>query len=120
MVKVFHNPKCSKSRAVLEIIAAAGEKAEVRDYLEHPLSFEELEALHLLLEIPAYHMVRMSEALYQERYSHLDTKNDKALLQAIAESPILLERPIVIRDGKAVIGRPPESIKSLFPLGSDQ
>lgn len=109
MITLWHNPRCSKSRAALAIFEAAKRPFVVRKYLEDAPTYEELKAVSEALGAPAAQMIRQGEAVFKE----LDLKDadDETLLRAMADHPILIERPIALRDTRAVIGRPPEAIK---------
>lgn len=113
-VTIFHNPSCSKSRASLELVRSQGENAEVKEYLVHPPSIAELRGILTKLGQPAKAILRTGEALFAEHYASLDLDDEDAILKAIVTHPILLERPIVIRGDKAVIGRPPENVAKLW------
>ena len=114
MTDVFlHNPRCGKSRAALALVHDAGVELPVREYLREPLSIEELRQLVTLLGVRPIDIVRRSEPQFRA-LALSDTTLDEEVLRAMAEHPILIERPIVVRGGKAVIGRPPETVKELL------
>ena len=108
-VKIFHNPRCSKSREALKLLEEQGVDVEVVRYLETPPSKEELKALLKMLGIGARELMRTKEKLYKE-LGLKEVEDEEKLIEAMAEHPKLIERPIVIKDGKAVIGRPPEKV----------
>lgn len=110
---IWHNPRCSKSRQAKGLLEELGADAEVREYLKEPPTRSELEALlaALGLEDPRA-IVRTGEDAYTQ-LGLADATADE-LLDAVVEHPILLQRPIVVRDGHAVIGRPPEDLHRLF------
>ncbi len=112
-ILLLHNPRCSKSRAAKAILEESGLAFEERLYLENPLSRVELDALHAQLGRPVVEWTRRGEKTFKEAGLAVDS-GDGALLDAMAEAPILMERPIAIRGEKAVVGRPPEDIESLF------
>src|SRR5687767_2289803 len=114
MTDVFlHNPRCSKSRAALELMRDAGIELPVREYLHEPLSIDELRRLAQLLGVRPIDIVRRGEP--QSAALGLDEATpDDDVLRAMAEHPILIERPIVVRNGQAVVGRPPESVKEIL------
>ncbi len=117
MTTIYHNPRCSKSRetlALLETLNPVGEPIDVVEYLKQPPTVEQLTALHQQLGRPVRDMIRDNEAPYQELGLGDAGIPDARLLAAIAEHPVLLQRPIVVYQGKAAIGRPPEDVKSLF------
>ncbi|MFY8117499.1 MAG: arsenate reductase (glutaredoxin) [Roseateles sp.] len=111
---LFHNPRCSKSREALALLEERGVTPEVREYLKTPLSLAELHQLRALLGLPARELLRSGE----EEYAQLDLArpelSEDALLQAIAEHPRLLQRPILVRGERAVIARPPERVLDLL------
>jgi arsenate reductase len=113
-ILIIHNEACSKSRSGLPFLRLKGQEPKLRDYLTTPLTFDELKNLQKLLGLPARAMLRRGEKIFVERYAQLDEGDDEAVLKAIAEEPILLERPIVIRGQRAVIGRPTEILENLF------
>jgi arsenate reductase len=111
---LFHNPRCSKSREALALLQARGLSPTVREYLQAPPSLTELRQLCVQLSLPARELLRSGE----EEYAQLDLGrpelSDDALLQALAEHPRLLQRPILVRAGRAVIARPPERVLDLL------
>jgi arsenate reductase (glutaredoxin) len=119
MITIYHNPRCSKSRGACDLINdvydPSNEPVEVIEYLKAPLTVAELKELSRMLGGSARDMIRDSEAAYKEENLADTSLSDAQLYEAIAAHPILLQRPIVVRDGRAVIGRPPEAIKVLFP-----
>jgi arsenate reductase (glutaredoxin) len=114
MTDVFlHNPRCSKSRAALELVRDAGVELPVREYLREPLSLEDLRRIVQLLGVRPIDIVRRTEPQYAA-LGLSDTTPDDEVLRAMAEHPILIERPIVVRDGRAVVGRPPETVREIL------
>ena len=112
-VTIWHNPRCSKSRNAATLLEEKGVEAEVVKYLDTPPSKEELVEVLKMLGISARELMRTKEAIYKE----LDLKNENdegKLIEAMAANPKLIERPIVIKDGKAAIGRPIENIEALL------
>jgi len=112
-VKIWHNPRCSKSRNAAALLEEKGVEAKVVKYLETPPSREEIVEVLKMLGISARELMRTKEDIYKE----LDLKNEtdeEKLIDAMAENPKLIERPIVIKDGKAAIGRPIENIIALL------
>ena len=118
MITVYHNPRCSKSRGACELINdrlnQAGEAVKVVEYLKELPSIDALKALHKMLGGSVRAMIRDNEAPYKDLGLADPSLSDDQLYEAIAAHPILLQRPIVIRGGRAVIGRPPEKIETLF------
>ncbi len=111
---IYHNPKCTKSRLTLAILEQKGIDFEVINYLETPPSVAELTALLAALKLEARALMRTFEAPYKD--NHLDDKSlsEAALIQAMVEYPILIERPIVKTDQGVAIGRPPENILAII------
>ncbi len=110
---LLHNPRCSKSRAAHALLEQRGVDFEERRYLEEPLSREELEELSRRLGRPPGEWVRRGEDAYTE--AGLDASSEaSALLDAMAAHPILMERPILVRGDRAIVGRPPEDILGLL------
>jgi len=105
----MHNPRCSKSREALKILEENGINAEIVKYLETPPTKEEIKELLKMLDINARDLMRTKEDVYKELHLK-DVTDEEKLIEAMAEHPKLIERPIVIKDGKAVIGRPPSKI----------
>ncbi|SED98313.1 arsenate reductase (glutaredoxin) [Paraburkholderia caballeronis] len=118
MITIYHNPRCSKSRAACSLVEeacrASGETVNVIEYLKQPLTVQQLADLHRMLGCPILEMVRSNEAEYGDAGIDTSDVTDNQIYEAIAKHPILLQRPIVVRAGRAVIGRPPENIASLF------
>jgi arsenate reductase len=109
----YHNPKCSKSRTALAMLEERGLKPRIVEYLKTPLSAQELASLIAKLGMPAQQLVRKGEEIYKSRYAGRSL-TDAEWIQAMAEHPILIERPILVQGAKAVIGRPPENVTKLF------
>lgn len=118
MITIYHNPCCSKSRGACELISTAcnttNEPVEVIEYLKTPLTVEQLRSLHAMLGGPVREMIRSGETQYVELGLDNADLTDDQLYEAIVRHPILLQRPIVVRNGRAVIGRPPENVATLF------
>jgi len=111
-VTIFHNPKCSKSRATLQILQDKGADITVVEYLKNPPTIEKLQELSTKLSLPVSEFIRKKEPIFQEL--NLKNADERALLQAISLHPTLLERPIVEKNQKAVIGRPPENVLEIL------
>jgi arsenate reductase len=112
-IAIYHNPRCSKSRAACELLAARGIEATVIDYLKTPPSSKELRGLLKKLGMKPQELVRRGEAAFKENYSGREL-SDEQWIDALIAHPILIERPIVVRGAKAVIGRPPEKLLDLL------
>jgi len=110
---VYHNPRCRKSREALKILEEKGIEPEVHEYLKEPLSAAELKKLSGLLGLAPEEFMRTGEKEYKE-YVKGRNLNEKQLFEMMEEFPILMERPIVVKDRKqAVVGRPPERVLEL-------
>ena len=112
-MKIYHNPRCSKSRQGLAILKDAQVEPEIIDYIKNPISFEELSDILHKLAIPAIDLVRKNEAVWKENFKNKEL-NENEVIEAMVTFPKLIERPIVINGELAVIGRPPEKVKELF------
>ena len=112
MTTIWHNPRCSKSRATLALIEEAGITPTIRRYLDDAPSESEIREVLTLLGIPAEKLVRKGEALFKEL--GLKDAEEETLIKAMADHPRLIERPVVIKDGKATLGRPPESVLDIL------
>jgi len=110
---ILHNPRCSKSREALKILEENGINTEIVKYLDTPPSEEEIKNILKMLGISARELMRTKEDIYKELQLK-DVTNEDILIKAIAENPRLIERPIVIKNGRAVIGRPPEKVLELI------
>jgi arsenate reductase len=118
MITIYHNPRCSKSRGACELVdnrlTQSGEEVKIVEYLKEPLSVDDLKALHRMLGGSVRDMIRDNEAPYKELGLVDSAVGDERLYEALASHPILLQRPIVVRNGRAVIARPPENVEVLF------
>jgi arsenate reductase len=113
VITYWHNPRCSKSRAGLALLEEKGAAHEVRLYLQDAPSVEEISAVQAALAVPAIGMMRTGEKAFKELGLTKDSP-EETLVQAMAEHPILIERPIAIRDARAAIGRPTENLIDLL------
>ncbi len=114
-ITIYHNPRCSKSREALGLLEAQNADVEVVKYLETPPSKEKLKDLLKMLGISARKLMRTKEAIYKE-LALKDVEDEEKLIEAMAAHPKLIERPVVIKDGKAAIGRPIEKIVELLSV----
>lgn len=112
-VTIYHNPRCTKSRQALQLIQDAGIEPEIVEYLKSPPSAQEIDGILKRLKLEPLDAMRRNEAVFKELGLNSDTPRDVAI-SAMAENPILIERPIVVRGRKAVIGRPPENVGELI------
>lgn len=113
MIKIYHNPRCSKSRQGLAILNDKKLDFEIVKYLDTPPTEDELKTIIAKLGIEPIALVRKGEAIWKENYKGKEL-SDAAIIKAMAENPKLIERPIVIKDNRAVLGRPPENIIGLI------
>jgi len=113
MIKIYHNPRCSKSREGLEILEKSGKEFETIKYLEDIPSKEELRRLIKLLGIEPEELIRKNEAIWKEKFKGKNLSANK-IIDAMILYPKLIERPIVIHGNKAVIGRPPKKILEII------
>ena len=113
MIKIYHNPRCKKSREGLEILEESGQKFKIVEYLKTTLSFNELKSIIDLLDITPIELIRKNEAIWKDHYKGKILDDDE-IIYLMIEYPKLIERPIVINKQKAIIGRPPENIKQVL------
>lgn len=107
---IYHNPRCGKSRAALKLLEERGLKPRIVRYLETPPDEAELKHILKQLGMKPRELMRAQEPAYKQLGLHDPSLVDADLIRAMAQSPILIERPIVVANGKAVIGRPPERV----------
>ena len=113
-VKIYHNPRCSKSRQTLQLLKDQGVEAEIIEYLKTPPTAEELDDILTLLNMQPRDLMRKNEAEYKETGMDDEALDRQALIQGMVNTPKLIERPIVLANGKAAIGRPPESVLDIL------
>ena len=113
-MQIFHNARCSKSRQTLKLIVEAQQDVEVIDYLQDPPTVEELRRVVALLGLPACKLVRTGESVWRTLGVDIATLSDDAVIELIVANPILMQRPIVVGNGKAIMGRPPENVLQLW------
>lgn len=114
MIKIYHNPRCSKSRATMELLEQQDINVEVIPYLETPPSAEELELLLFKLGMEPRDLMRKGEKPYKDLNLKGDTKTRADLIEAMVKNPILIERPIVVKHEKVALGRPPENVLGIL------
>jgi len=112
-IKIYHNSRCSKSRQGLCILEETKQEFEVINYLENPPTSKELKELLKMLNFTPIQLVRKGEKIWKENYKGKEM-TDAEILKAMIKNPKLIERPIVVKGNKAVVGRPPENIKALL------
>ncbi|WEN13601.1 arsenate reductase (glutaredoxin) [Rhodanobacter sp. AS-Z3] len=114
MVRIYHNNRCSKSRATLALLEQQGGPVEVINYLDTPPTASELATLLQQLGMTARELLRTGEAEYQSLGLASLSMDEAALIAAMVEHPKLIERPIVVANGKAALGRPPEAVLAIL------
>ncbi|HYN26857.1 MAG TPA: arsenate reductase (glutaredoxin) [Burkholderiales bacterium] len=112
-ITIYHNPRCGKSRSTLALLAKKGVQPHIIEYLKAPPTKEELRSILKKLGMKPAQIVRKGEEVFKERFAG-KTLSDEQLLDALAKNPILIERPIVVKGDRAVIGRPPETVLELL------
>ena len=110
---IYHNPRCSKSRAALALLEERGVKPRIIEYLKTPPDSAELASIIGKLGIEPEQLVRKGEEIYKSRYAGRKL-TDAQWIAAMVRDPVLIERPIVVRGTRAVIGRPPETVETLL------
>lgn len=113
-VTIYHNPRCTKSRATLALLRDKGIEPKIVDYLETPPTADELKGILAKLGLGPREVIRRGEKIYKELELSDNTLPDNALITAMAGNPILIERPIVVKGNKAVIGRPPGNVLEIL------
>ncbi len=113
-VRIYHNPRCSKSRQTLQLLREQGLQPEVIEYLKTPLDVDELRRLASMLGVAPLQMVRHREVEFRTAGLDRGDPDDDTVLAAIRAHPRLLERPIVVNGDRAAIGRPPEQVLSIL------
>lgn len=113
-IRIYHNPRCSKSRQTLALIEEAGITPEIILYLETPPSASDLKTLLKKLGISARELLRKGEDAYKENNLADKSLSDAQLIEAMANFPKLIERPIVVKGTRAVLGRPPENVSAIL------
>lgn len=112
--RLYHNPRCSKSRGTLELLRERGIEPRIVAYLDTPPSADELRGLLAMLDLPARDLLRSGETEYAELGLADANKSEDELIDAMASHPRLIERPIFVHHGRAVLGRPPERVLDLL------
>ena len=113
MIQIYHNPRCRKSREGLAILEQSGENFEIIKYLDHPPSESHIKDLLKKLDMEPIELVRTNEAIWKSDFKGKElTDND--IVTALSQHPKLMERPIVVKNNKAVVGRPPGNISRIL------
>ncbi|MDN5200028.1 arsenate reductase (glutaredoxin) [Fulvivirgaceae bacterium BMA10] len=113
MLTIYHNPRCSKSRSTLQLIQENNQEVEIIEYLNQIPTKEDLRKILKKLKMDPAEIVRKGEAVYKENFKGKEFSNEE-WLEILVDNPKLIERPIVVKGDKAVLGRPPENVKDLF------
>jgi len=113
-VFIYHNPRCSKSRQTLELLRERGIEPMIVEYLKTPPTATELDAILKQLDLEPRALMRKSEAVYREAGLDNQALDRTTLIAAMVANPVLIERPIVLANGKAAIGRPPENVLTIL------
>lgn len=113
-VTIYHNPRCSKSRQTLELLRGKGLEPNIIEYLKNPPGKGEMSGILALLGLSPRDLMRKKEAEYKANGLGAPDLSDEQLLDALLEHPVLIERPIVLANGKAAIGRPPENVLDII------
>jgi len=114
MITIYHNPRCSKSRATLKILEDKGIRPAIIEYLKTPPDAATLESFLGKLGMEPRQLMRKGEAPYKELDLADDAKDRAALIDAMVNNPILIERPIVVNGDKVALGRPPENVLGIL------
>jgi len=113
MTKIFHNPRCGKSRQTLALLKEKESDFEIIEYLKTPPTEEQLKSILEQLKMKPLELIRRGESIFKERFKGKELTDDQ-WIKAMVENPILIERPIVVKNGQAILGRPPENVNQLF------
>ncbi len=111
-LRIYHNPRCSKSRQTLALLRQHNFEPEIIEYLKTPLTESDIKQLLIWLDCPASSLVRKKEATFKEL--NLESADERCLIKAMSTHPVLIERPIVVKGQRAIIGRPPENVLELI------
>ncbi|MBR9727110.1 arsenate reductase (glutaredoxin) [Shewanella intestini] len=111
---IYHNPRCSKSRETLALLQANNAEVTIIEYLKTPPTTDEIKHILTLLELEPRQMMRTKELEYKQQNLADTALNSQALIAAMVATPKLIERPIVLANGKAIIGRPPENVINIL------
>jgi len=113
-ITIFHNPRCSKSRQTMELLHEKSVTPEVVEYLKTPPDYQTIDDILKMLNIEPRQLMRTGEAEYKENDLSDESLSRKQLIEAMVNFPKLIERPIVIKNGKAAIGRPPTAVLEIL------
>lgn len=113
MIRIYHNPRCRKSRETLEIIKHMGHNPEIIEYLKNPPTVDELKNLLAKMNMKPEEIIRKGEELYKNNFKGKKMSDDE-WLKVLVDNPKLIERPIVVSGGRVILGRPPEKVKEIL------
>ena len=113
-IQIWHNPRCSKSRQTLQLLEEKGVEAEPRLYLKQPPAIQELRDVLAMLGMSPRELMRKKQKEYKALGLDKADISDDELIRVMVENPVLIERPIVVNNGKAAIGRPPEQVLDIL------
>lgn len=113
MIQIYHNQRCGKSRNCLLYLNNKKDEFEIIYYLDHPPTFEELKSLLQKLNFSPIELIRQKEKIWIEKYKGKSLSDDE-IIQAMVENPILIERPILIKEDKAIIARELDKVELFF------
>ena len=113
-VLIYHNPRWGKSRESVQILNDSNVEYEIVDYLNNPPSVDELQSLAIKMGVKARDFIRIREAVFKELNLQLHLDDEQFIYQKMSENPKLIERPIVVKGERAVLGRPPEKVEDLL------
>ena len=113
-ITIYHNPKCSKSRQTLKLLEEQATGIDVIEYLKNPPTVKKLKGILSLLKISPRELMRKKETEYKDLILSNSNLSDKDLIKSMIKHPILIERPIVLANGKAALGRPPENVLNII------
>ena len=113
-ITIYHNPRCSKSRQTLQLLQNKGIEPTIIEYLKTPPDAETLDTILTMLDMQPRELMRKQEAEYKEQGLNDDSLSRDQLIQAMTEYPKIIERPIVVSNDRAAIGRPPENVEKIL------
>ncbi len=113
-VTIYHNPRCSKSRQTLAILNSQPIDIEIIEYLQNPPNHNQLKGIISLLDMSARDLMRKNEKVYKDNKLDNPDLTDDQLVEIMTQNPILIERPIVLNNDKAIIGRPPQRVLEIL------
>ena len=112
-IKIYHNPRCSKSRQTLALLKKETTDFKIIEYLKNPLSFDEIKEIIEKLAIKPIDLIRKNEEIWRDNYKGKEM-TDLEIIKVMEGNPKLIERPIVTKEKQGIIGRPPKKVLSLF------